>query len=75
MEKIINDKYGCQIINRNNKLYIKFDEGEIAIKYAEYEISYEESIEAMESEELAYRVCLRAQLRNSERENTYDDFV
>jgi len=64
MEKIINEKFGCQIISKNDKLFIRFDEGEIAVKFVDYEISEEESIEAMCSEESAYQVCLRAQLRN-----------
>lgn len=75
METIINEKYGCQIIAKNETLYIRFDEGEIAIKYIDYEISKEESIEAMQNEESAYQVCLRAQLRNIESKNNYDDLA
>jgi len=73
MEIIINEKYGCQIIGKNEKLYIRFDEGEIAVKYVDYEISKEESIEAMRNEESAYQVCLRSQLRNIESKKGYDD--
>ena len=75
METIINEKYGCQIIAKNETLYIRVDEGMIAVKFVDYEISSEESIEAMQNEESAYQVCLRAQLRNIESKNNYDDLT
>lgn len=63
MEKIVKENYGVQIVLKNDKLYIRFDEGGIAIKFADYEISEAESIEAMQSENAAYEVCLRVQRR------------
>ena len=65
MERIINEKFGCQIINRDNKLLIRFDEGEIAIRFVDYEISEQEAEIAMESEENAYKICVIAQSRNN----------
>ena len=64
MEKIVNEKFGCQIIEKNDKLFIRFDEGEIVVKFVEYEITRDEAEEAMKSESEAYAVCLRAQSRN-----------
>jgi hypothetical protein len=73
MEVIIMEKYGCQIVSYNDKLYIRFDEGEILVKYVDYEISQNEAIEAMNNEESAYQVCLKAQLRNIIPKSYFDD--
>lgn len=64
MEKIITDKFGCQIIKKGEKLFIRFDEGHINLKYANYEITEEEARRVVISEEEAYKVCLTAQKRN-----------
>lgn len=64
MEKIISEKFGCQIIKRDKKIFIRFDGGHIAIKMVEYEITQEEAEKAIFSERDAYEVILNIQNRN-----------
>lgn len=64
MEKILVDKYGIQVVLKNDKLYVRFDVGEIAVKIKDYEISCIEAIEALQSEETAYQLCSKVQTRN-----------
>ena len=63
MEEIIFEGFGCQIFNRQNKFFIRYDGGEIAVKMTENEITEEESKRAMLSEKDAYEVILQAQKR------------
>lgn len=65
MEKIISEKFDCKIIERDEKLFIRFDEGHFVVKFVEYEINQEEAEKAMESEKGAYQVILAAQSRKS----------
>lgn len=64
MEKIISEKFGCQIIEKNNKLFIRFDNGHIAINMVEYLITEEEAKKAMVSEKSAYEVIVNIQNKN-----------
>ena len=64
MERLLVDKYGIQIVSKNEKLYLRFDEGGIAVKINEYEISCIEAIEALQDENSAYKLCLKIQNRN-----------
>ena len=64
MEKIISDKFGCKIVEKNNRLFIRFDEGHFNVKFVDYEVSEAEASRAMKSEQDAYKVCLEAQQRN-----------
>ena len=64
MEKIVSEGYGSQIIERDGKVFICFDEGHFNVKWAEYEIKKDEIEKAMKSEQDNYQVCLAAQTRN-----------
>lgn len=64
MEKIVSDKFGCKIVEKNKKLFIRFDEGHFNVKFVDYEVSKEEASLAMKSEQDAYKVCLEAQQRD-----------
>lgn len=64
MERILIEKYGIQIILRDEKLYLRFDEGGVVVKFNEYEISCTEGIEALLNEDSAYKLCLKVQSRN-----------
>jgi len=64
MEKIISDKFGSKIIQKKDKLFIRFDEGHFNVKWVNHEISKDEADRAMRSEQDAYKVCLEAQQRN-----------
>jgi len=61
--KTIFDSFGCQIIERGDKIFIRFDEGELVIKMVEYEITEKEAQKAMLSEKDAYEVILSVQHR------------
>lgn len=61
MDKIINEKYGCQILERDGILFIRFDEGEIVVNTVEYEITKVQAEKAMKSEKDAYEVILSLQ--------------
>lgn len=62
-EKIIAEGFGCQIIKRESKLYIKYDNGEAVSKMVENEITSEEAKKAMMSDKDAYQVIIEAQRR------------
>ena len=63
MERIISDKYGCQIIKRYGKIIIRYDSGQSSSKIVESEITSEEAEKASLSEKDAYEVILSAQKR------------
>ena len=63
MEKIISDKFGCQVIEKNNKFFVLFDNGTFASKIVEYEITKDEAKKITISENDAYRVLLDVQER------------
>jgi hypothetical protein len=66
MEKIISDKFGCQIIERENKIFIRYDSGQSASKMMETEITYEEAKLAMLSEDDAYKIIVTASKREKQ---------
>ena len=59
-EKIISEGFGCQIIAKENKLFIRYDGGHFAVKMVDAEITPEEAKTAMLSEEDAYKVIVAA---------------
>lgn len=61
MEKIISENFGCQIIERDDKIFIRYDNGTSASKMVENEITEKDAKKAMLSEKDAYEVILKAQ--------------
>lgn len=61
MEKVISENFGCRIIERDNKIFIRYDSGTSASKMVENEITAEDAKKAMLSEKDAYEVILKAQ--------------
>ena len=66
MDKIISERFGCQIIEKEDKLFLRFDGGHFTVKIFEYEITKEEAKKAMTSEKDVYEVILNIQQRNSQ---------
>lgn len=60
MEKVISDKFGCQVIKRGDRFFIRYDGGHIAVKMVEKEITTAEAEKAVISEEDAYEVIVAA---------------
>lgn len=60
MDKIISDKFGCQIIKRGYRFFIRYDGGHFAVKMVEKEITSEDAERAMISEQEAYKVIVGA---------------
>jgi len=60
MERIISDKFGCQVIEREKLFFIRYDNGQSASKMVESEITSEEAVKAMLSEDDAYQVIVAA---------------
>ncbi|MDN4163882.1 hypothetical protein QWY31_00135 [Cytophagales bacterium LB-30] len=60
MDNVISDKFGCQVIERSGRLFIRYDGGNIAVKMVEKEITAEEAKKAILSEEDAYQVIMSA---------------
>ena len=58
MEKSIFEDFGIEIMKRNNKYFIQYDAGELAVVMVEAEITEEEAKKAMISEKDAYEVLL-----------------
>ena len=61
MEKIVSENFGCQIVEKEDKIYIRYDSGTAASKIIENEITQEDAKKAMLSEKDAYEVILKAQ--------------
>ena len=64
MDKLISDKYGCRIVERNHRLFIQYDSGGSGSLMVESEITEEESVRAMNSADDAYKVILESQKRS-----------
>lgn len=62
-ENIKFDGFGCEIIQRGKKLFVRFDEGHFVVKFSEYEISENEAKKIMISENDAYQTLLKIQNR------------
>lgn len=68
MQKVIFSRYGIDIIERDSKLYIKYDSGHFSIKEIESEITEDESLKAQKSEKDAYKVIIATQNRERDDE-------
>ena len=55
---VIFEDYGIEIILRENRYFIKYDAGELLIKYEEIEITKEEADRAQQGEKNAYEVII-----------------
>jgi hypothetical protein len=62
IEKVFSG-FGVEIIKRDGKLFIQYDEGELVVQMTEKEITEEESIKAQNSEMDAYEVLLACERR------------
>ena len=60
MEIILDDE-GIQLIRKDNKYYLKFDEGELMIKMKELEITHEEAIQVQRNPDYAYDIIINYQ--------------
>jgi c-di-GMP-binding flagellar brake protein YcgR len=62
-EVLISEGFGCKIIQRGDKLFIQYDNGQSASWIVENEITVEEAKKVMLSEKDGYEVILEAQRR------------
>lgn len=58
---LIFNEFGIEISFKNEKYYLTFDEGEIAVKMVTIEISEEDAKRAQRSSNDAYQVILKYQ--------------
>lgn len=63
MEKTISEGFGCKIVERDNKLFIQYDNGQSASWIVENEITPKEAKKAMLSEQDAYEIIITAEKR------------
>ena len=63
MQKLFED-YGIEIFAEDGKYYIRFEAGEMLLRYETIEVSEEDAMRAQKSENDAYRVLI---------ENEYKD--
>jgi len=63
MDEIIFSDYGMEIIKRSEKLYIRYDAGELVSVMKEFSITPEEAEKAKLSERSAYEVILLCEKR------------
>jgi len=49
MEKILFDGFGCFVVAKDNKYYIRYDSGHFVPKYSDIEVSLEDAELAMKS--------------------------
>lgn len=62
MSEIILKDYGwCQITNRHDKYYIRYDKGGIAVEMVENEVSKNEADRALVSQEEAEKIVIQIQ--------------
>ena len=61
MDEIIFSDFGVEILKRREKLFVRYDGGELVVKLVEHEISEAESPQIQASEEDAYKVIVRLQ--------------
>lgn len=66
MNEVIFSDFGIEIIKRDERLFIRYDAGEIVVQTREDEISAGEAAKAQRSEEDAYEVLLACQQRASD---------
>jgi hypothetical protein len=70
MELII-EKYGCKIIRRDGKFFVRADERHFVVQEAEYEISKQQAEKIMVSEQDAYEVLLSLQNEREKKSNAF----
>ena len=63
MEKIVSEKFGCKIIERDFKFFIQYDNGQSASWIVENEITKDKVEKAIISAQSAYEVILSAENR------------
>jgi hypothetical protein len=63
MEKQIFADWGIEIIERDGRIFARYDSGEIVVQFREDEITAEEALKAQKSEQDAYEVLLACQKR------------
>jgi hypothetical protein len=61
MDEIIFSDFGVEILKRREKLFVRYDGGELVVKLVEHEVSEAESAQIQTSEEDAYKVIVRLQ--------------
>ena len=64
MEELIFSGYGIKIFKINEKIFLRYDAGEIVIKMKEIEITEKEAIKAQISSKDAYEVILEHENRS-----------
>ena len=64
MEELIFSGYGINIFKTNEKIFLRYDVGEIFIKMQDIEITEEEAIKAQISSKDAYEVILKHENRS-----------
>ena len=62
-ETLLFSNYGCDVIQRGTRYYVRYESGEVVSRIEENEISYSEVNKIRKSEEEAYQVILAAQER------------
>jgi hypothetical protein len=70
--KVVFSEYGIEIIERDCKNFIRFDEGEIASKFVEYEITDADAMRAQINEDEAYAVIIKYQNERLESKGYFD---
>lgn len=63
MEKVF-EGYGIGIVKKDEKLFLRYDAGEIVSDYREIEISQEDAEKAQKSSQGAYEVIIAYQNKN-----------
>lgn len=61
MDKMIFSDFGIDIVQKDDKYFLRYDSGELVVKMEEIEITEDESIKAQKSEQDAYEVILSHQ--------------
>ncbi|APW47598.1 hypothetical protein RA876_15970 [Rhodoferax antarcticus] len=56
--------FGIEIFKRDERYFIRYDAGELAVQFREDEINEDEAANAQKSEESAYDVLLACQRRS-----------
>lgn len=64
MNNIIFSDFGIEIFKRNQRYFIRYDAGELAVQFREDEINEDEVAKAEKSEESAHEVLLACQRRS-----------
>jgi hypothetical protein len=63
MNKVLWSDFGVELIQKNDRLFIRYDSGELVMSYVEDEITEVEATSLQRGEDEAYKVILAAQNR------------